>query len=91
MPLEDIALRDLTVSLAGESEAYPEMADGLVPMSREGVCARYVKGLFMDRVRVDGQRGHAFHIEDGEDVDLRACGTATPVAGVDAVRLVRTS
>jgi polygalacturonase len=90
MPVEEISLSDFSVSMSADAEeGYPEMADGLSPMRRDGLFARYVRGLSLDRVWIDGQRGPAFSIEDSWDVDIRSSGTRTPVPGAEPARLVR--
>jgi polygalacturonase len=87
-PIEDVSLSDVSITLAADAdEGYPEMADGLSPMSRDGMFVRYAKGLRLDRVRIEDARGTAFTIRDSESVEIRACGTATPAPGSEVIGL----
>ncbi len=87
-PVEDVTLRDVSVILSPDAEGgLPEMADGLSPMTREGIYVRFARGLSLDRVRIEGQLGPAFRIEDSSDVELRSCGAPRPAE--DAYSLTR--
>ncbi len=57
------------------------MADGLSPTTREGVHIRFVRGLSLDRVRIEGQIGPAIRIEDSSDVELRSSGSRSADTG----------
>jgi hypothetical protein len=71
MPLEDITLSDISISIAAEAEAgYPEMADDIPSMSRAGFFIRNARGLRLDHVQVTGQVGEAFDIADCTDVSI---------------------
>jgi polygalacturonase len=57
-PLEDLSLEDLSVTFADEPRpGVPEMADGLVPVTREGLHLGGVHGALLSRVRVRGAEG----------------------------------
>jgi polygalacturonase len=79
MPVEDITLSDISISLAPDAEAgYPEMADDMDLMQRAGFFARNARGLRLDRVEVSGQAGAAFRVIDSAEVELNGCATRTP-------------
>jgi polygalacturonase len=79
MPLEDIALEDVSISMAGAAEpGYPDMADGLELMQGAGLIVCNARGLRLHRVEVRGQRGPAIQISSSSEVDLSACCTPTP-------------
>jgi polygalacturonase len=69
MPLEDITLRDISISISEESDSgYPEMADDIPSMSQAGFFIRNARHLRLEHVEVTGQVGEAFDIADSEDV-----------------------
>lgn len=71
MPIEDVSLSDISVSLSGGAEPdYPEMADGLDKMAQAGFFIRNVRRLRLDHVQVTGQVGPAFDIGDCHDVEI---------------------
>ena len=79
MPLEDITLSDVSISLSAEAEAgYPEMADEMDLMQRAGFFVRHARGLRLHHVEVSGQRGAAFRVIDSAEVELSGCATRTP-------------
>ena len=79
MPVEDITLSDVSISLAAEAEAgYPEMADDMELMQRAGFFVRHARGLRLHHVEVSGQQGAAFRVIDSADVELSGCATSTP-------------
>ena len=89
-PVEDVTLRDISVILSPDAEGgLPEMADGLSPMTREGIYVRFARGLSMDRVCIEGQLGPAFRVEDSSNVELRSCGTRPPRPAEDMLSLCR--
>lgn len=79
MPLEDIALEDVRISMAAGGEpGYPDMADDLELMQAAGLVICNVRGLRLHRVEVREQRGPAVRISNASEVDLSGCGTPTP-------------
>ncbi len=81
MPIEDISLSDISISLSPNAEAgYPEMADNMEQMQRAGLFVRNARKLRLHDVEVMGQLGPALMLADSTDVDIRACTTRTPCA-----------
>jgi hypothetical protein len=71
MPLEDIFLTDISVSISKEADSgYPEMADDIPSMSRAGFFIRNARHLRLEHVEVMGQVGEAFDVADCEDVTI---------------------
>lgn len=88
MPLEDVTLDDVAVSMAAEATPdYPEMADGLEPMQRAGFYAGNVRGLRLHRVEVTGQDGSALCVADAAGLEISASTFAAPSSGGPAVHL----
>lgn len=68
-PLEDLSIEDLSVTFADDLRPeVPEMADGLVPVTREGLRLSGVRGAHLARVRVRGADGPVFLPEDCTDL-----------------------
>jgi hypothetical protein len=81
MPIEDISLSDISISLSPDAEAgYPEMADDMEQMQRAGFFVRNARKLRLHDVEVTGQLGPALMLADSTDVDIRAFTTHTPCA-----------
>jgi polygalacturonase len=71
MPLEDISLSDISISISEEAESgYPEMADDIPSMSQAGFFIRNARRLRLEHVEVTGQRGPAFDIDQSTDVEI---------------------
>lgn len=88
MPLEDVALDDVTISMASAAApGYPEMADGLEPMQRGGFFAGNVRGLRLHRVEVTGQDGPALCVADAAGLEISASTFAAPSNGAPAMQL----
>jgi polygalacturonase len=88
MPLEDISLSDISITLSPEAEAgYPEMADDMELMQRAGFFVRNARGLHLHHVEVNGQQGAAFHLIDSADVELSGCTSHTPDSAAPIVQL----
>ena len=65
MPLEDISLTDISISLIGGADAdYAEMADDIPSMSQAGFFIRNAHKLRIDNVQIHNQLGPAFDIDD---------------------------
>jgi hypothetical protein len=65
MPLEDISLTDISISLTGGAEpGYPEMADDIPIMSQAGFFIRNARGLRLSNVQVYNQLGEAFDVDN---------------------------
>jgi polygalacturonase len=71
MPLEDISLSDISISISDEADSgYPEMADDIPSMSQAGFFIRNAHRIRLDHVEVTGQRGPAFDIDDSTEVEI---------------------
>jgi polygalacturonase len=71
MPLEDITLSDISISISDEADAgYPEMADDIPSMSQAGFFVRNARRIRLERVEVTGQRGPAFDIDHSTGVEI---------------------
>jgi len=72
MPLDDISFIDVRVSFSAEADAHhPEMADDIPSMSRAGFFIRNARNVLMDHVRITGQTGEAFDLDDSVEADIR--------------------
>jgi polygalacturonase len=81
MPVEDIALSDVCLSMSPQAEAgYAEMADDLEPMRRAGFFVRHARGLRLHHVEVRGQLGPALRLANCTEVEISAVSTHTPSA-----------
>lgn len=70
MPLDDISLTDISVSLTGGADsAYPEMADDIPSLTQAGFFIRNARNIRLDNVQVHNQLGPAFDI-DGSVTNL---------------------
>jgi polygalacturonase len=71
MPLEDISLRDISISISEEADSgYPEMADDIPSMSQAGFFIRNARHIRLERVEVMGQLGPEFDIDDSVEVEI---------------------
>jgi polygalacturonase len=71
MPLEDISLNDISISISDEADSgYPEMAEDIPSMSQAGFFIRNARRIRLEHVKVIGQRGPAFDIEDSTEVEI---------------------
>ncbi|RPJ21556.1 MAG: glycoside hydrolase family 28 protein [Chloroflexi bacterium] len=71
MPLEDISLSDISISISDEADSgYPEMADDIPSMSQAGFFIRNVHHLRLEHVEVTGQRGPVFDIDNSTEVEI---------------------
>jgi hypothetical protein len=71
MPLEDISLRDISISISEEADSgYPEMADDIPSMSKAGFFIRNARHLRLEHVEVTGQLGPEFDIDNSTDVEI---------------------
>ena len=65
MPLEDISLTDISISISKEADSgYPEMADDIPSMSQAGFFIRNARHLRLEHVEVTGQVGEAFDLDE---------------------------
>lgn len=79
MPLENITLSDMDISLSPDSEAsYPEMADDLEKMKQVGLLFENARGLTLERVQINGQAGSGILLSGAHHVRIRNCSTASP-------------
>jgi polygalacturonase len=71
MPLEDISLSDISISISDEAESgYPEMADDIPSMSQAGFFIRNARRIRLEHVEVTGQRGPAYNIDDSTEIEI---------------------
>jgi polygalacturonase len=71
MPLEDITLSDISISISDEADSgYPEMADDIPSMSQAGFFIRNARRIRLEHVQVTGQRGPAFDIDNSTEVEI---------------------
>ena len=88
MPVEDIFLDDVTISLASNGNAgYPEMADDIPQMQQAGFFVRNAHNLHLKGIEIINQRGPAFDIADSADVNLCACGSSATDEDQPVIRL----
>jgi hypothetical protein len=81
MPLEDIALNEVSISMSPEAEAgYADMADDLEPMQRAGLFVCNARRLRLHRVEVTGQLGAALRLVNSAEVEINASMTRPPPA-----------
>ncbi len=72
MPLDDISLSDISITMSPGMEAdFPEMADEIPRLTQAGFFIRNARNLRFDGVRVTGQIGPAFDLDDSVDADIR--------------------
>ncbi|MBN2117296.1 MAG: glycoside hydrolase family 28 protein [Anaerolineales bacterium] len=65
MPLEDISLSDISISVSAEADSgYPEMADDIPSMSQAGFFIRNARRIRLEHVQVTGQVGKAFDLDE---------------------------
>jgi len=71
MPLEDISFTDVSISISDEADSgYPEMADDVPSMSQAGLFIRNAHHIRLEQVKVTGQRGAAYDIDDSTEVEI---------------------
>jgi polygalacturonase len=71
MPLEDISLRDISISISKEADSgYPEMADDIPKMSGTGFFIRNARRLRLEHVEVTDQHGPVFDMDDSVDAKI---------------------
>jgi polygalacturonase len=88
MPLEDVALSDVTIAMAPEAEAgLAEMAEGIDPMARAGIFVRNARGLRLHNVAVTGQLGPGLTLSDVAEATISAAAIQPPADGGPAIEL----
>lgn len=71
MPLKNISLSDISVSIVGGAEAaYPEMADDIPSMAQAGFFIRNACDLRFDRVQITGQAGETLNMDDSVEAEI---------------------
>lgn len=81
MPIEDISLNDVSISMSPEAEAgYADMADDVEPMRRAGLFVCNARRLRLHHVEVSGQLGPALRLAESAEVEISASTTRTPSA-----------
>lgn len=79
MPVEDISLNHISVSMASNAEAGPpDMSPEIELMQQAGFFAWNVRGLRLRHVEITNQKGPAFSLSHVTDVDLSASAAPTP-------------
>ena len=74
-PLTDITLDDVSVSFADDPlPGVPEMADGLEPVTREGLRLGFVQDATLSRLRVRGVQGDVLTLEECDGVSSDGVG-----------------
>ena len=69
--IESIRMEHVRISFADNAvPALPAMMDGIEECSRKGLFIRNAKRAVLKDVRISGQEGKAFDIEDMEDIVL---------------------
>ena len=88
MPVEDITLSDVSISMSTDGEAgYPDMADDVEPMQRAGFFICNARGLRLHHVEATGQSGPALMLIDSTDVEISASATRTPATDAPIIRM----
>jgi hypothetical protein len=88
MPVEDITLSDVSISMSTDGEAgYPDMADAVEPMQRAGFFICNARGLRLHHVEATGQSGPALMLIDSTDVEISASATRTPATDAPIIRM----
>ncbi|UVY84963.1 glycoside hydrolase family 28 protein [Brachybacterium sp. NBEC-018] len=68
-PIEDLTIEDLSVTFAERPRAgAPEMASGLVPVTREGLRVSAVAGGVLSGVRIRGAQGEPLLVDGSPDL-----------------------
>lgn len=71
MPLEDISLTDISISISEEADSgYPEMADDIPSMSKAGFFIRNARRVRLEHVEVTGQHGPEFDIDQSVEAEI---------------------
>lgn len=79
MPLENITLSDMDITLAPDGEAaFPEMADDLEKMKQVGLLIENTRGLTLERIRINGQAGAGILLAGTRSAVIRHCTTTSP-------------
>ena len=70
-PLTDVTLDDFSVTFAEDAvPGTPEMADGLGPVTHEGLRLGFVQDAVLSRMRVRGVRGEVLTLEECDGISL---------------------
>jgi polygalacturonase len=78
-PVEGLSFADVSISMEGDGPPAPaEMADGAEPISRGGFVASHTRGLRLLGLRISGQRGNAYSLEDCPGLEAWACSPQPP-------------
>ena len=88
MPIEDVSLSDVFISMAPEAEAgYADMADDLELMRRAGLFVCNARNLRLHNVEMAGQSGSAMRFVNSAEVEINACAARTPPNDAPVVQL----
>jgi polygalacturonase len=88
MPIEDISLSDVTLSMAPEAGAgYADMADDIELMQRAGIFVRNAHRIRLHNVDVAGQLGPALRVVDSTEVEISTTAARTPAVQGPVFRL----
>jgi hypothetical protein len=71
MPLTDITLRDISISMAANAQVgFAEMADGIPQLSQAGFFIRNARNIRFDNVQIRGQLGQAFDLDESVEANI---------------------
>lgn len=72
--IEEITFDNIFVSLAKYVEpGMPDMLDQFEPVAQQGFICKNIKSFKFTNVTVSGQKGVAFSVEKGEDIEFIQC------------------
>lgn len=79
----EISFSAIEITMASEpTPAAPDMMAGLEEMTAEGFYLGFAEKVSFDRVRVTGNRGAAYRLENTSDISWRACESSANEAAV---------
>jgi len=71
LPLDDVDLDDISISLSPTAEpGYAEMADDIPMLFKAGLFIRNARNIRLNRVRIYGQEGEAFDLDESVEVKI---------------------
>lgn len=67
--IEEIVMKDISISYAEDAKCdFPAMTEGIEKSSRRGLFARNVSKMYMENVKIDGQKGRELELIDVDEV-----------------------
>ncbi|CAG9620951.1 glycoside hydrolase family 28 protein [Sutcliffiella rhizosphaerae] len=73
MPVEGILMHNIHVEMTmdpQEKGGEPDMVKEIITMAGEGIYAKYINGLEMDRVRVETRQGPALALDEVKEAEI---------------------